>query len=205
MSVARHPKHHVIYIPGLGDTKNVPGQRAAVRTWRLYGLHGHCHPVVWSRKSESFDDKLTGVLAEIDDLLAAGHRVSIVASSAGASMALHAYQARKKKIVAVVLICGEVGDAKNIASPYFEENPAFKLSMERLPETLSHLVPEERQRIMSLHPIYDEIVPIADTQLDGVHMSTVVSFLHAPTIGLMLTVGFYAPSRFLKRCARQQG
>jgi len=195
-------QHHIIYIPGLGDTKNTPAQRLAVWAWRAYGVYGHCHPVVWSR-DEPFEAKLEGVLEEVDELLAAGHIVSLIGSSAGASMALHAYQARKKKIAGVVLICGELGDAAGISPTYFEVNPAFKVSIERLPQTLKRLDPEDRQRIMSLHPLYDEVVSVADTQLEGARMYTSISVGHAVTIALTLTMDFYIPFWFLRKWARQ--
>jgi pimeloyl-ACP methyl ester carboxylesterase len=187
--------HHIIYIPGLGDTKT-RGQELAVRLWRTYGIIGHCHAVIWSN-GESFEDKLNSVLQDIDEHLAAGHIVSLMGASAGASMALHAYAARKDKINGVVLVCGELTDAKKINPSFFEKNPAFQASMERLPETLALLAPEDRQRIMSLHPLYDETVNIKDTYLDGARMYTSISFGHAFTIGLTLTIDFYIPMWFL--------
>lgn len=196
------PQHHVIYIPGLGDTK-VRGQKLALSLWRTYGYYGDCHPVIWSDQ-ESFDDKLRGVLEEIDKQLSEGHVVSVIGSSAGASMALHAYALRKDKLAGVALICGALGDVTRVKSAYFEKNPAFRISMERLPKTLQTLTPEDRLRIMSIHPLYDETVPITDTQIDGARMLTTISFGHAFTIGLTLTLDCYIPLWFLGKCARQR-
>lgn len=195
------PEHHIIYIPGLGDTK-IRGQQLAVRLWRTYGVYGHCHPVIWS-DDESFDNKLAGVLREIDELNGQGHIVSLMGASAGASMALHAYAARKETVSGVVLVCGELADATTINPDYFEKNPAFQDSMERLPKTLQQLTPDDRLRIMSLHPIYDETVPIKDTYLDGARMYTSISFGHAVTIGFTLTLDFYIPMWFLAKWARK--
>jgi pimeloyl-ACP methyl ester carboxylesterase len=143
------------------------------------------------------------VLKEVDALLAQGYTVSVIGASAGASMALHAYAARKDTISGVVLICGEISDVKNIRESYFKENPAFKTSMERLPETLRQLSLQDRLRIMSIHPIFDETVPIKHTVLDGARMYTSISFGHSVTIGFTLSIDFYIPLWFLLKWARQ--
>jgi pimeloyl-ACP methyl ester carboxylesterase len=195
-------QHHIVYIPGLGDTKS-RGQAIAVRLWRTFGVYGHCHPVIWSN-AEAFQVKLSGVLQEIDDLLAQGHIVSLMGASAGASMALHAYAARKTHINGVVLVCGELADAKTINPSYYAKNAAFQTSMERLPATIAQLTPSDRARIMSLHPLYDETVHIKDTRLDGARMYTSITFGHAFTIGLTLTLDFYIPLWFLSSWARKK-
>ena len=195
-------QHHIVYIPGLGDTKT-RGQRLAVRLWRTYGVYGHCHPVIWN-SAESFDKKLKDLLSEIDELLAKGYVVSLMGASAGASMALHAYAERKQDMIGVALVCGELAEAKTINASYFEGNPAFQTSMERLPKTLASLSFDDRQRIISIHPLYDETVPVADTRLDGARMRTVMSFGHATTIGFVLTMDAYVPLWFLERWARRR-
>ncbi len=194
-------QHHLVYIPGLGD-KNVPLQSLAVWAWRSYGIYGHCHPVHWA-DDESFDNKLKGVVKQIDELTAAGYIVSLMGSSAGASMALHAYAARKNRIAGVVLVCGELGDVKEIEGPYLEENPAFRVSMERLPETLKKLNLDARQRVMSVRPWYDETVRLRDMNLDGARMFSTISFGHAVTIGFTMTLDFFIPYWFLTKWARR--
>jgi pimeloyl-ACP methyl ester carboxylesterase len=196
------PQHHIVYVPGLGD-KHVFGQQLAVSTWRVFGVYGHIHPVLWD-DDEAFTDKLTSLLDEIDGLLAAGHLVSLVGASAGASMVLHAYVARKKQVNGVALICGELAPPDKINPSFYEKNPAFKGSMELLPTTLAALDYSARKRIISIHPIYDETVDIADTYLENARMYTVISFGHAVTIGFALTIDAYIPLWFLDRLARKQ-
>lgn len=198
----RTSQHHIIYIPGLGDTTYPHMQRLMLRTWRIYGVYGHFHLIGWNN-AESFDDKLAGILQEIDDLVKAGHIVSLLGASAGASMALHAFAKRKDKLAGVVLVCGELGSAVDIEPSYYEENPAFEPSMRRLPAALETLTGDDRLRIMSIHPLYDETVPIKDTQLEGARMFTSVSFGHAVTIVFTLTIDFYVPYWFLARWARK--
>lgn len=202
MAGSKKRQHHVIYVPGLGD-KNIHAQKLAVWGWRSYGLYGHCHPVGWSNGEESFDHKLTAVIQEIDELFEAGHIVSLIGSSAGASMVLHAYAARKNKIAGVVLICGELADAKHVDPAYYAENPAFKVSMERLPATLKKLRFNDRQRIVSIRPWFDEIVRIRDMYLEGARIFSTISFGHAATIGMTLTLDFFIPYWFLSKWARR--
>jgi pimeloyl-ACP methyl ester carboxylesterase len=199
MTGIAHPQHHIIYIPGLGDSKT-RGQQFAVRLWRTYGVYGHCHAVIWNN-TDSFENKLQGILKEIDQLKSKGHIVSLMGASAGASMALHAFAARKEAISSVVLVCGELADARKINPSYFTKNPAFKVSMERLPATLNKLTMDDRKRVMSLHPLFDETVTIKDTYLEGARMFTSISFGHAFTIGMTLTIDFYIPMYFFMKWA----
>src|SRR5580700_11504718 len=95
MTTANHRQHHIIYIPGLGDSNTVRGQRFLVSLWRNYGIHGHCYQMVWADK-EPFQPKFDRLLSLIDELHAQGQVVSLIGSSAGASVALHAFAARKQ-------------------------------------------------------------------------------------------------------------
>ncbi len=79
MTSRSRPQHHIVYIPGLGDDKNVRGQRFAMQLWRSYGVYGHSHPVFWA-KDEPLKEKLQGVQKEIDDLLARGRLVTLIAA-----------------------------------------------------------------------------------------------------------------------------
>jgi pimeloyl-ACP methyl ester carboxylesterase len=199
--VMKKPRH-IIYLPGLGDSK-AQGQQLVVKLWRAYNVHGHCHCVLWG-DGERFEPKLERLLTYIDSLHNRGYAVSLVGSSAGASAVLEAYAARRDKVSGVVIICGKVQHSETVGEIVFQVNPAFKDALDMLPKALESLTPADRSRIMSIHPLYDETVPIEDTQIEGARMQTILSAGHAISIGLMLTLGAPYIIRFLKGQARQK-
>src|SRR5258706_12856694 len=143
--------HHVIYIPGLADDKFSKPQRFAVGCWLLLGVRPHYYPMHWADK-KPLSGKMKPLLELIDKLAATeGNKVSLVASSAGASVALLAYKQRAEQIEAVVCICGAINGADEVNPLTYKANPAFKQSMYDLQDVLPELTPIERYRIMSMH------------------------------------------------------
>jgi hypothetical protein len=145
--------HHVIFVPGLGDYKP-QGQHLVPGYWRLFGVKGHYHPMIWNDKL-SFASKLEKLLTKIDRLASDGSFVSLVGTSAGASAVLVAYAARLDNVTGVACICGKVNHPETVESYRYIENPAFKESMAELQRVLPKLNLAARQRIVSIHPLYD--------------------------------------------------
>jgi dienelactone hydrolase len=191
--------HHVIYVPGLGDHRTKT-QRLAPQYWQVFGVKGHCFLMQW-RDQEPFASKLERLLSKIDELAADGHKVSLVGASAGASVVLVAYAARLDKVSGVVCICGKINHPETVGPERFLENPAFKDSLARLQEVLPKLGPRDRARILSLHPLYDGTVPVADTIIPGARKGVIPAIGHA--LGILVALVFVAPVfiRFLRRQA----
>ena len=193
-------KHYVIYIPGLGDHR-AKGQRLAVSLWRVYGVQGELFQIHW-RDGQAFEPKLQRLVDRIDTLTSAGNSVSLVAASAGASAALSVYAARPETVSGVVLLCGKIHNAHQMHPSVFKKNISFEHSMSRLPQILDQLSISQRSRIMSVHPLADESVPVADTIIAGAVERTVPVVGHAVGIAYGLTI--YAPiaMHFLKQQAK---
>lgn len=172
---------HLIYVPGLGDNRSY-GQEDAIKRWQKFGLDTTYFPLGWADK-EPFAPKLKRLLAKIDDLADAGYQVSLVGVSAGASAVLNAYAIRPK-IHRVVLIGGKVNNPQTIGNKIYQQNPAFKESVFMVSKRLSKLSPDKIGRIMSIHPLYDGRVPVADTLIPGAVEKTV------PVIGHILGIFF---------------
>jgi pimeloyl-ACP methyl ester carboxylesterase len=198
--VRKSKEHVVIYIPGLGDHK-ARGQELAVGLWRYYGVHGVVERMHWY-DDRHFEIKLEHLLKIIDDYTVAGKTVSLVAASAGASAALNIYALRKNEIAGVALICGKVNNPQNMHYSVVRDNVAFGHALERLPEVLDSLTSADRKRILSVHPLADESVPVPDTRISGAREDTVPVVGHFFGIAFCLT--FYAPIivRFLKKQAK---
>jgi len=192
-------KHHVIYVPGLGDHKP-RGQQLVPKYWRLFGVYGHYFAMRWNSK-EPFAPKLARLLALVDDLSKNGDRVSLVGTSAGASVALLVYATRPNKVNGVVCISGKINNP-SATHPRYRENPALKESLFKLQDALPGLTPSMRKRIMSFHPFQDQEVPPADTIIPGAQERLIPISGHVASIGVALV--FYTPAliRFLKRQVR---
>lgn len=188
--------HHVIYVPGLGDHKT-QGQQLVPRFWSVFGVKGHYVPMHWSDK-RPFGPKLQRLLDKIDDLAADGSRVSLVGTSAGASVVLLALATRPDRVAGVVCICGKINHPETIGRDRYIENPAFETSMNELQKMLPTIVAQYASRVMSIHPIYDGTVPVQDTVLPGAREKTIFAFGHAASILTALVCKSGTIIRFLK-------
>ncbi len=191
---------HVIYITGLGDRK-ATWQHRAVKSWRLYGVTPHFFRVGWA-DDETFSYKFKELLKLIDDLEKNGEKVGLVAVSAGASMALHAFVERRS-VIGVVTICGKLQRPETVVEYVKRENPAFAESMTLLPTTLRNLTPSMRRRLYCIYPLSDHRVSVADQCIKGANRRRVYSFGHVLTIATQIIFGAHRNLRFLKLKAKQ--
>ena len=199
VSTARR-QHAIIYIPGLGD-QSTRGQGWALGLWRRSDVRPVMCVMRWY-DLEPFDDKLARLLAEIDRQTATGKTVSLVAASASASIALHAFAARPL-LNGLVCFCGKLQGYNSVHPATYRKHRAFQESMQRLPASYRRLEPAARQRILSLHPLADESVPTDDTKLSGVVSRTMPVAGHFWGIAYGLTMGSLGAIRFLRRLAEQ--
>lgn len=188
--------HHAIYVPGLGDQRTFR-QNWAIKTWWLYGLRPHYFPLYWADK-EAFAPKLELLLARIESYQQNGHQVSLIAASAGAGAAINAF-ARHKKLTGIVLICGKIHNPQVVEDRFYLENPAFKESAYQVEASLKKLTLKDRQKIMSIHPIVDNSVPIGDTVIKGALEKKIPTRGHFFSISYALTFGTPIIARFLRR------
>lgn len=193
-------QQHVIYVPGIGDA-HARGQDKVFALWRLLGVVPHYHPVGWLGE-EPFADKLDRLLAEIDRYHEQGDTVSLLGFSAGGSVVVNAFSARRDEVTAVVLISGWLKGPAGTSQQYFVKNPAFKQSLELLQQNLPRLNVADKQRLLTLNPFIDPVVPSKAGTIPGVRRWRTVAFGHVMSIVVGLTV--YTPFivRHLKRLTR---
>jgi pimeloyl-ACP methyl ester carboxylesterase len=187
---------HIIYIPGILD--NIYHiQSAAVRTWRLFGVHGQCHEIPWLGP-ESYELKFQRLLNEIDKHTAEGHDVALIGASAGASAVLNAYVARPDKIMGVILLCAKINYPETVSPKTYAKNPAFKESLEKLQTNLSKLTAFQKGRILSYYSPADGFVPYIATVIPGVQERKLPPLRHSRAILYGITFGAPGFTRFLK-------
>ncbi len=189
-------RHAVVYVFGLSDHR-AKGQTLAVQAWQAYGVRSEVFHMYW-HVATPLAQKMHQLLERIDSLADEGYLVSLVGTSAGASVAVSAYAARPTTIHAVVCICGKLRNPETIHPATYRANPAFQESLAQLPSRITALTPEQKGRILSIRPLSDKLVPPHDTIIPGAQSGRLYTVGHAFTIGYGITI--YAP--FLLRFIR---
>jgi pimeloyl-ACP methyl ester carboxylesterase len=179
-------KTTVLFIPGLGDGK-IRGENLAIKLLAPWRLDGEYFPIYWHKK-EDFKTRIAELSKRIAELNSEGRRVVLVGYSAGASAAINALSANKEKVQRVILICGKIQNLDKINDQYFKLNPRFELSIELLKKSLPDLDTKQRAKILSIRPIFDEVVPVKDTIIEGAKNKRVLMVGHVPTIAYCLSL-----------------
>ena len=193
-------KHAVIYIPGLGDNKWLI-QGILVWLWRLYGVKSVTRTMSWADGSETFEQKLTQLLVEIDEHRAKGRIVSLVAASAGATAAIHAYVERPNDINGVVTIAGKINHPETVHRFHETANPIFWQAAQLMPQALVKLTVPAKLRILSIRARHDPIVTASDSYIEGAHNEVAWTSGHSLTILWQLLFGARKIVQFLKQQA----
>ena len=189
-------KRNIIYIPGLSDPYTL--ERLVLLLWHLLGAKVYYFPSRWS-SSEDFEQKLARLTDKCDELLTQHKPLSLVGTSAGASLAINGLGKYRDKIKGVTLICGKINNPQTIGQRIYTKNPAFRESIDRSLEVISSLTKDERARILSIHPIRDLSVPVPDTIIDGAVEKQVPTYGHIPSIAIIITLYKWSIVRFLHR------
>ena len=191
-------EYHIIYVPGFGDPNK--REEAAVGQWKKFGVTVHYHPLIWS-DGELFAPKFERLLKLIDELHSHNYTISLVGTSAGASAAINAFAKRPEAVSGLVCICGKIQNLQTIGAVNFEQNPAFKDSVDLLPASLQSLDNTKQTKIMSIHPLIDGRVNVADTFIEGARTKIIPTIGHVVSIAYAITLGRKSIIRFLKATA----
>lgn len=184
-------KLHFIYIPGLGD-KNILNTWF-LRFWELYRISYEVVGMPWYDKSEEFSIKLQRVLDRIDIARKNKKNVVLLGVSAGASAALNAYCQRRNDILAVINVCGRLREGKGVLPTLdfaARKGPAFKESVLRAEKNGKSLTKKDKEKMLTIRPLYDEIVPSSTVAINGARNIVIPCFEHVFSIGIACT--FYS-------------
>jgi predicted peptidase len=193
--------HYVIYFPGLGDHKNFQIQTKALEKWHKFGLDPKFHHIGWN-DNESYKIKLSKAVRTIDKI-PSSHIVSIVACSAGASMAMNVYAERKSRISAAVFICGKINNPDAIMEWRKKQNPSLLDCVTASSKNAKELKPADKQKMLVIQPVFDGVVTKNDGRIPLVKHKTIFAFFHSVAIYLSLTLYKRASINFLKAKAVQ--
>src|SRR3989338_11293353 len=181
-------EHKVIIGPGMDGRVN--GIDWLTKNWpEKYGLQPIMVPIAW-KDGEPFAPKLKQITDLIDRLADQGDQISLVGCSASGSAMLNAFMARKKQIYRVVNNGGFLrpGTAKGFRS--FNQRTAaslaFRESVLRFAELEPTLTAADRAKILTVRPLWDELVPPETVVISGAMNMTVPIIEHVLGLGLAL-------------------
>lgn len=180
--------NHVIVIPGLGN--NVKIHEWVMEGWKKFGIIPHVFDTRWKVEENGFQEKLNRALKLVDSLIYNNSRISIVGNSAGSSLALNIFGKRKKQIHKLIFNCGRVRDGD---WPWFTfeqatvSSPSFKESVLKAQKLEKALTKIDRQKILTLRPIFDEVVPSTTVPIQGAINKIIPSIEHSISIALNMT------------------
>lgn len=181
---------HAIIIPGLGN--NVGLLTLATGNWKSKNIVPHIFDAEWAVNEPELQSKLDKAIALVDELIRLGKRISIIGNSAGCSFTMNLFEARKEKIHKIVINCGRIrtGDL-----PWFtfdkatSSSQSFKEACIKSQKIVDELSTEDKRKILTLRPLFDEIVPARTVVIDGANNKVIPLLGHSLTIGYNLTFG----------------
>jgi len=171
-------KHHIIYIPGLGERFNT-FRIASLWCWRLFGVSTQLILVKW-HEEKTLDNVCSRVKLAIDEARAKGFVVSLMAESAGASIAINV-AAGDENIHRLVTICGVDSSHMNVS----ETLPLLRESIHRLSASLPGI---NLKRTHVITALFDSTVARHFSIIPGAQHHRLFTIGHRVTVILCLTL-----------------
>ena len=180
-------KHHVIYIPGIGDDIGKVQSRL-VKLWQFQGVQPHTYVIPWAGENKYYESK-RALKKRIEKLISQGDKVSLVGASAGGCGVINAYLELPGKISGVAMICPKLINANNIGDSIVAQNPAFKQAMDELQVRLNDLAEPAKRNLVSFISPRDGLVSYRDSSVSGVKEVKLPALRHNFAILYTLTIG----------------
>lgn len=181
--------NEIILIPGLGD--NVKYVKFLTKNWeRRYNVKLHIIPFGFNGGFNEFEDRFKVFLNKVDEIIENGNKVSLIGSSAGASVVINAYCLRKDRINKVISVCGRLKDVNVKQRFYYPKNPltVFKESIALCEKNLLSLTQDDKKKILYFKPLFDDVVPVRTMIINGANYKRLFSFQHGINISFALTL-----------------
>lgn len=191
--------HQVIIVPGLGNENK--GHGLLTRWWKVFGTEVYVCGLNWKIEENGFEEKLEKIIGLIDKLYDKNKKLSLIGTSAGGSAVLNAFFARKNKIHKVINICGRLRSGDGLFYSFAQataKSPSFNESVLRAEKLEPKLTKEDRQKIMTVRPIFDEIVPGETVGIKGAKSIVLPSVEHALSGLFALTLFSHPIIQFIK-------
>ncbi|MBC7943493.1 hypothetical protein H7X68_03290 [Candidatus Saccharibacteria bacterium] len=174
-------KHHVIYIPGLGDDYDGV-RRRALKGWRLWGVKTELVSMRWY-DGRPYAEKYQRVIESVKRAEDKGYVVSLVGESAGGSMAINV-AAQVPTIHKLITVCGVNSPAIKVSPHTLRKAPAFGESISLLVDSLPKII----ARTHVVRAWYDPVVYAEHTYIKGATNHLIYNIGHLSTVVLCLTI-----------------
>jgi hypothetical protein len=191
----------VIIIPGLGDQVKIT--RRMVSGWEKRGLSPIVYKMNWSDQ-EDFEAKLNRLTVLVKEEHKDNCDISVVGFSAGGSVALNLFLNCDHLINRAISVCGRLkrGSCRGFRS--FETrartSKSFKQSVESLEQKIGNLLPNQLEKIMTVHPLFgDELVPSDTAIIEGANNITIPTMGHVFSICMALSAFSNSLISFIKQ------
>lgn len=159
---------NVLIIPGYGDRWDYIAR--ATKHWpQKYDIQPEIYVFGWNGQADTYDQKWQ----QFDKKLQQLGDAAIIGISAGASVAVHALQKYPAKIRKVITVCGPVHADRMNPQTLHNKFPVLECALEDF--SLNQLPAD---RVMTMRPYYDQLVPINAMMIEGAHDKRVTMMLH---------------------------
>lgn len=185
---AEFMRKQLILITGVGNHDRLFAFFAFV--WRLFGYEAHVEAFGWSDDASQFESKMANLLANIDRCR--GKPVYVIGSSAGGTAAVHALAARPEAIAKIATLCSPLKTMPDL------QNPLLETSIARLPASFSRFNAATREKLLSVHTSYDDVVDTSLSKLPDVRTYQLPTRGHGFTIFMGLTIMSFPIRRFFR-------
>lgn len=129
-------------------------------------------PASYRQRIEALNTAITSIEGE----------VYLLGVSAGGSAALNSFAMLPEKIAKTVVLCSPLSSFSS------RVNPLLKVSLQHTEELLATMPTAQKNRLLSVHALFDQVVPLRLSTPAGVKHKALPSALHTVTIFLGLTV-----------------
>ncbi len=179
---------HVIYVPGLGDSFDAM-RRRLLRYWTLWGITAELVPMNW-KSTESYEEKYQRLLNEVER----HEQVTIIGESAGATLALRAFN-DKKNVNKCITLCGVAKNTAHISTLYDTRAPALHTATKNIPNNYP-----DAKNILSLFSPFDTTVFPKNAITTGATKRKIYLPTHMLAIAFSLTI--YVPYLLRSKSSR---
>jgi hypothetical protein len=156
--------HNIIIIPGLIERK-----KFLYKINKLYlekRVATEIYKVPWLSTKYKYVNILSELTKKIGKL-SGENKVSLIGTSAGGSVAINSLAEMGNRISKVVCICSPLRDLKSMTLHTGEMfSRLFKESIDLCEKNVQKLTIEERKKVMTIIPKFDELVPLKTMALD---------------------------------------
>ena len=178
---------YLIIIPGLTD--GISKLTSITKGWEeKHGISPHIIKFGWQGVDKDLNSRLKIIGENIDDILKEEKDVSLLGTSAGGSAVINLFYPRRKKINKVINVCGRVSKVENIKPVFKNDMTLFKNSVIKCEKIIKKLSVEDKEKILTIRPVYDEVVSTKDMIITGTTNKRIISAEHILSIKLAMTL-----------------